>query len=631
MADAEPIRPGHAEWPAAWTTYSKLDSMEDDFRELQAGGVGLASSRASTPEDARQQLAVARKTGMKLHIALGDVTEDAGMIREFGLDPVPAIMIGGVYRGLAVDRHLFSFSAGPQRILIEPPVYSRDFPYTLGSGSVGDAKNAEPVGHYFPEIPPPVRAEVVVPTGPYDGAQHLEFVPAEVVEAPDDAALQADSVDPKFVNLTEVRNRKLHELRFDLTGMDGALLDRVGLAVYWRYDGSPSYWMFRAGESSALAATTREALRQQVRRKLAVWSEANGGEFPSDVVLALRYGDECWNVAGHLNGPAVNLPVWDFCDPAVELFRRRSGGLEHPRTWGYPEIYGRDAYAIWMYLRHLQCAELAGIVRDEAHQLAPGLIVFRNQTRAGIFKLTNDHDGSGQELLTRNLDIVHLDPYPVSSRGYQNNIPRDMSYCAGLSRRYDRPLVPWLQAHTYGYPDLLVHPGPEDIDRMAAQHEVHGPDAIMWLGWGKGLTFPRTNPESWARAVAFHKRLAVAPPAKPVARLAVIRPYDAWAVSGIRGKMIRNPADWLLQQFLEVWAVKHAQPYDVFELPPAALGEDRSSVEAEIAQYELVVSTQPRQGAWVVGEGTEGTELDPADAERVQDDFERQMKSRGWL
>jgi hypothetical protein len=153
----------------------------------------------------------------------------------------------------------------------------------------------------------------------------------------------------------------------------------------------------------------------------------------------------------------------------------------------------------------------------------------------------------------------------------------------------------------------------------------------MWLGWGKGFTFPRTNPESWAHAVAFHKRLATASPAKPTAWLAVVRPYETWAVSSIREEMIRNPADWLMQQFLEVWAVKHGLPYDAFEVPPAALGEDSSVVDAEIARYELVVSTQPRQGAWVIGEGTEGTEIDPADASRIQDEFEEQMRARGWL
>jgi hypothetical protein len=31
---------------------------------------------------------------------------------------------------------------------------------------------------------------------------------------------------------------------------------------------------------------------------------------------------------------------------------------------------------------------------------------------------------------------------------------------------------------------------------------------------------------------------------------------------------IRKPADPMLQQFLDVWAVKHGRPYDVLEVPP---------------------------------------------------------------
>ena len=634
MADKLPIRPGSPDWPLAWTTYRRRDSMEDDFRALKESGIGLVSMSGRDVDHIRQALDLARRTGMKYHIGMPDITERAALVAEAGFEPTPALMIGGVYQGKAVDRHLFSFRPGRHRIVIEPPVYSKDFPYTLGSGSVGDAKLAEPIGHYFPDIAAPVKAEVVVPLAQFDGKQHLKFIPAEIAEAPAGATLDADSVDPKFADVPEARSRKLYQLSFDLTGLDGALLDKVGLAVYWGYAGSKRYWMFGGGESCALADGTRQALRFQVRKTLAPWAEANGGKFPIDVVIAMRYGDECWHVAGHLNGPAVNYPMWDFCPLAVENFQKRSGGLEHPRTWGFPELYGRDAYAIWLYLLHEQCAEIAGIVLDEVAKVALGLLVFRNQTRAGVFKLTNDHDGSGQELLTRNLDMVHLDPYPVSNWGYRGDIPRDMHYCAGLARRYGKPLMPWMQAHSYGSPSfqgMLVHPTPADVDRMAAEHYVHAPDAVMWLGWGNGFTFPDVNPNSWRRAVAFHNRLAANPPAKPVARLAVVRPYDVRAMSSVRDGQIRNPGDWLLQQFLEVWAVLRGQPYDVFELPPAALRQDLAAIEKEIARYNLVVSTQPRKGAWAIGDGLEGSEIDPAQAETIQKDFHRQMIEKGWL
>jgi hypothetical protein len=131
-----------------------------------------------------------------------------------------------------------------------------------------------------------------------------------------------------------------------------------------------------------------------------------------------------------------------------------------------------------MYGLHKSCADLAGSARDAAHKIAPDLLVFRNTTRDGIFTLQNDHDGSGPELLTQNLDMVHLDPYPVLTKGYGNHIPRDMTYYAGLARRYAKPLVLWLQAHAYE-PMHLVHPEPHHIDRMANEHWDQGVDAVI--------------------------------------------------------------------------------------------------------------------------------------------------------
>ena len=230
-----------------------------------------------------------------------------------------------------------------------------------------------------------------------------------------------------------------------------------------------------------------------------------------------------------------------------------------------------------------------------------------------------------------NLDIVHLDPYPVNARGYSSVIPRDMSYCAGLARRYGRLLVPWMQAHTYGGPGGLQHVSAQDVDRMAQEQWAQGVDAIMWLGWGPGLTFPETRPDSWQRAIAFHRRLAAGAPPKPQARLAVLRPYRTRALSSRCGEQIRDPADWMLQRFLEMWAAKRGQPYDVFELPPAMTPEEDSKLEADLRRCPMVVSTEPRDGAWVIGSGTEGTAADPATAGALQSQFEKELESRGWL
>lgn len=625
----EAVRPGDPDWPRVWTTYRPVGSLEEDLPRLRAAGVGAIARSARSEAEARKLLGLVRRHGLRIVIDIPDITEHADLVEREAGTAVPAVMLGGVHRGRAIDRHLFTFSPGPQEITVEPPVYNREYAYTRGSGAVGRAKEAERIAHYYPDIGPPVRAEIVVPRRLFDGAQHLTIVTASIEEMPPGTRVEEDSL-AGLPETEEGRGRRLYRLRFDLSGLEGVLLDRVGVAVYWEYSGSSQYWMFGRGSVSARATSTRTALRATVRRTIETWSRANGGSFPHDAVIALRFGDECFFITGHLNGPAVSYPLWDFSEPSLRAFRARAGPIEHPRTWGHPEIYGPDAAAWWLHALHEGCAELCGVAREEVDRLAPGLLVFRNQTRMGVFHPSNDHDGSGQDLLSRHLDLVHLDPYPVGRNGYSPCIPRDMSYCAGLARRYGKPLVPWMQAHVYG-PGGLEHVAPGDVDRMAAEQSAQGVDAIMWLGYGPGFTFPAARPESWERAIELHRRLAAAPPKRPRARLAVLRSYRAWAASGHEDGRLRNPADWLLQQWLEVWAVEEGRPYDVFEVAPRLTRGDRKALEASLSTYELRVSTEPREDAWVIGEGTSGTTADPASAGEVRARFRREIEERGWL
>lgn len=624
-----PIRPGDPAWPVAWISYRTVESLDKDIADLKAHGVGLMSVRARDVAGARKMLETARQTGMKYQFEISEVTEEAQVVRDAGLEPVDALMIGGVYGGKAIDRHLFRFSAGKHEIVVEQPVYDKGFAYTLGSRGTGAPGAGEPMGHYFLEMPDPVRAEIVVPLRKFDGKQHLKIVPATISAAPPGSRPENDTVTAAMPAASETKGRKLYRVSFDLTGLDSALLDQVGVAVYWPNHGSPKYWMFGRGTVSAAAESTRQGLRAAVRKDLQKWSEANGGSFPLDVVLAARFGDECFYTTGHsqANGASmVNYPLWEYSEPSIQAFHKHAGTIEYPRTWGFPEIYGTGAYSWWMYTLHEQAAALAGVIREEIAKSAPGLLLFRNTTRAGIFDLSNDHDGSGQELLTRNLDVVHLDPYPIGAGGYGANIPRDMSYCAGLARRYHRLLIPWMQAHTYlGSP----HPTPEQIDRMAGEQWAQGVDAIMWLGYGD--TFPKVRPDSWERAAAFHKRLAASLPPKPKAKLAVLRSYNAWAVSSRWEDQIRNPADWTLQQLLEVWAVEHGQAYDVFEVAPEISSAERDALAKELQRYSYVVSTMPWKGAMVVGAGTEGRSVDPATAKEVQHGYELELSRRDWL
>ena len=626
------VRPGSPDWPVAWISYRNVKSMEQDFADLKAHGVGLASVRTGSVEECRRTLATARRFAMKLHIEFPDITEDAKVVRAAGLEPADAIMIGGVYRGKAIDRHVFAFTAGKQEIVIEPPVYDRKFAYSRGGSSFsGPGAKGEPIAHYFPNMPDPVRAEIVVPLRAFDGRQHLQIIPAQITPAAPKTKIERDSVTADLPPSSETAQRKLFKLSFDLTGLESALLDQVGIAVYWPYHGYPQYWMFGSGLVSAAADSTREALRRTVRKSVGVWSEANGGEFPVDTVIAARFGDECFFTTGHVlpNADTVSYPLWEYSAPQIAAYRKHAGALEFPRTWGFPEIYGPDAYAWWQYAFHEKCAELAGLVREEVAHSAPGLLIFRNTTRAGVFSLGNDHDGSGPELLTRNLDLVHLDPYPVTGGGYQEDtIPTDMSYYAGLARRYRRPLVPWLQAHAYGGPGGLVDPTPEQLDHMVAQHLAQGVDAIIWLGYGN--TFPAKRPDSWERAGEIHRKLAKELPPKPHARLAVLRSYRSWALASYSDGKLRNPGDWMLQGLLYVWAVRLGQPYDVFELAPSLSPAERARLQSDLKKYPYVVSNVPFEGAWVLGQGTEGKSVNPSDSAAVRADLEAQLHSRGW-
>src|SRR5574340_127236 len=190
---AEAIRPGHPEWPVAWTSYKQVVSPEQDFADMKSDGIGLVAYGARTVDEARRALAVARRFKMKLEISLPDATKNAAMIREAGYEPSPALMIGGAYRGKAIDRHLFRFEARQQAIIVEPPVYNRAFAYTLGSRSTGPRAAGEPIAHYYPDMPAPVRAEVVVPLRKFDGRPHVRVLTARIEPAPPGSAPEVDT------------------------------------------------------------------------------------------------------------------------------------------------------------------------------------------------------------------------------------------------------------------------------------------------------------------------------------------------------------------------------------------------------------------------------------------------------
>ena len=626
---AEPI-------PKVWMSCYGGGDVEATYVDCRAHGVDVVEAESYSVERCRKALAAARKTGVKLFVGGVDPSEDARTIR-LGRPCERAVMIGGAYMGKAVDRYLFAFSAARHEIVVEPPVYSPRQPYRREVKGADGKPHRVRGGHYFEDFEP-VRAEVVVPLSLFDGKQHLAVVPAEMRLVPSNTKVENDSVKPEMAEMPEIRERRIVSLSFDLSSFTNALLDKIGIAVYWRSVKDP-VWEKERAHLSPFSSHTRAAARCDAIERLDRWKEANGGTFPSDTVVGFRFGDETFNVSGHLGSSACSYPLWDYSDSALAAFASAVGdGTLAPRTWGFPEIYGSRAYAVFLYGYHAACARLVRACVDAVHGISPGMHVFRNTTRGSVWTYMNDHDGTGQELLVRELDIVHLDPYPVSDKYSDWMIPGDMAYMSGLARRYGKPIMPWLQAHSYA-PNGLRHVTPEDVSRMYAQHGEFAPDALMWLTYDTRryttATFPNCNPASWERAreihAAFHAKTSWD---KPKARLAVLRPYSMRAlvceVEQEKRWAFRNPADVLLGSFVKAWSVRFGRQYDVFEIPPDESPGERDARDRALAQYDVIASTVPYPRARVIGAGTEGTVMTTAQMHDAYMNFVAEIENGKW-
>ena len=661
--------------PRVWMSTIGQSDMTETIRMCAEQGVDCVEVPTWQVDDCRRSLAALRKYGVKGFTSSGsDPSMDSRPASRDGKPCERAVCTGGAYRGLAIDRNLFSFTAGPHEIVVEPPVYSRGQPYTRTVKGEDGTTHAVRSGHYFGSLRPTGQAEVVVPERLFDGAPHLRIIPCEVLTAEPGDAPENDTA--AGLSGPEIENRRLVRLRFDLTDCADCLLDKVGIAVYWESDPDGTSWKNGTGQLSVFSEHTRERARFVGFWRANQWVLANDGAFPSGDIIAIRFGDECFNISGWVDSSACSFPLWGFSESGRAAFSasatnsslvtRRSSltGADsiapvQPRTWGFPEIYGAEACGIALYEYHKAAAELARAFREGVREVTPDLLVFRNTTRADVWSQANDHDGSGQELLARELDFLHIDPYPVHGGGYSTDtIPRDMGYMAGLARRYGKPLVPWMQAHAYA-PSGLGHITPDQMRRMWAQHEPFAPDAIMWLGYGatvpgrfETMTFPNGSPESWAYAKEFHAELHSAGVESQTSKVegpsdnsslvtrhsslvprhsslvprhssltmaapaAIVRPYSTRAACcWLSGGRWRNPADHILEAWAMAWGVDNGLPYDVFELPPDP---------TELSRYKLVVSTVPLPGVdnvRVLGEGTEGTILTDADIAAMRKAF----------
>ena len=616
--------------PRVWTSTGGLGAT-DSFRaaaaDCKAHGIDVMESASGDVNFCTERLAVCRSQGMKLQIGVKDSCKADAKAKETGRYEL-AVMSGGCYKGLAIDRNLFSFAAAKHEIIVEPPVYSKGQAYAAHPHYYifGD-------GHYFGGYVPTGQAEIVVPKKLFDGRQHLCIIPAKVDIAPLGAQPDIDSADG-LADSREIRSRRLVKVSFDLTGFEGCILDKVGIAVYWHTDTSGQAWDPMRTCYSVFSPVTRERMRENVRTTLAAWTQANGGRFPDDVIAGIRLGDEVFSVTGWLNCPAASLPLWDYSVSAIATFRSAyPSGTEYPRTWGASEVYGPDAYAQFLYLFHKACADYLKGAVDEAHAAAPNIVTFRNTTRGDAWSYKNDHDGTGQELLAKTLDAIHLDPYPVLRSGYaEDSIPADMAYLSGFSRRYGKPLMPWLQAHEF-LSCGLVHPEPDDLWHIWQQTQPFAPDAIIYLGYnprGGMSTFPCGNPSSWEKAREVNeafKSLPRQPRKRP--SLAIVRPYSARALVNETSKSFINPADVVLREFARAWSCDLSRAYDVFEVPPYETKESSDRRLRELGQYSHVVSSVDWPGAINVARMFAEKEMSKTELGHLRRRFHIELQRRG--
>ena len=655
-------------FPKVWMCVTWREPFEDSVRLCAEQGVDVVEVPTWSVGQCENILALLRKYGVKGFTHSGfNPPQDVRPTLRHGRPCERAVCSGGAYRGLSIDRNLFSFTPGPHEIVVEPPVYSKHQPYTRRVKGPDGVERTEKDGHYFGNIVPTGEAEIIVPERLFDGAPHVRIIRCEVLPPEPGDTPENDSA--AGLSGTEIDNRRLLRLKFDLTDCADCLLDKVGIAVYWMSDTEGEKWKGGRGDLSVFSPLTRGEMRRAGHYRAEQWVLANDGTFPSGEIIAIRFGDENFNLTGWLDCPSASFPLWGFSQSGRAAFEAAEGGrfvetslpnvvgtdasgrdaptarprLVQPRTWGHPEIYGAEAYGIALYEYHKAAAALVREFREGIHEVTSDMLVFRNTTRAGSWAEGNDHDGSGQELLTRELDFLHLDPYPVAEKYNAETIPADTAYMAGLARRYGKPLLPWMQAHAASWL-ALGHPTPADMDRMWAQHLPFAPAGMMWLGFdndpkGNFCTFPHGSPKSWAHAKEMFAALHTAgePPTPPETPLALVRPYSTRAICCSLGDgSWRNPADRILETFALAWSVDNGLQYDVFELPPSfgkapfheggggeavsptsapfheggGGGAAGGSIMQALSRYPRVVSTIPLPGVAnvrVLGEGTEGT------------------------
>ena len=548
-----------------WMTYvNVVNGVDEDFRDMKAHGIqGVEINTypaiwVGDEIEPAEALECARRHDLQLAFTVENITLRADRIAAHGITPTPSVMIGGAFEGEAIDWHRFSFTPQRHEIVIEKPVFGTD--WTLGNGS------------YFAELLPPHHAEVIVKEKDYDGSQHLLILTATI----------------------EPRGEHTYLMEFDLTGAHGDL-DNVMLAVYWRMRGpiceQPQPASYFGNTASPHAISTADGFRAQIKHEIARWTDANGGTFPSDVVMGIRLGDEDFlqTVPNGPANPAQSMPLWDYSDDAIAEFERLNSDDAYPRHWGYREAFGERAYADWMWSLHCACARLLRAAKETlSEEGLEDLRTYRNLTRCNSFYVGNDHGGMSLDMAAREIDIVSADPYPASDRGFNDgSIPGDMGYVAGLARRHGKELMPWMQGHEGR------HPSPAHLTRIYEQHTAQEPTRMMYLGYGSterppvgtDATFPDGNVDSWELSRELNMQFQTRTPRCIEARVAALRDYRVWSMNAFGQD---DCLDRFFAGILDGISVRYGTHYDPIETRSLDLLNWK-----ELSPYTVVIAALP--------------------------------------
>ena len=99
--------------PRVWTSTGGMKdfaTFEKSVVDCRAHGVDVMECHARTVKSCAEYLAVCRKHGMKLQISVSDASKADWQAKKTGRYEL-AVMSGGCYKGLAIDRNLFSFTS----------------------------------------------------------------------------------------------------------------------------------------------------------------------------------------------------------------------------------------------------------------------------------------------------------------------------------------------------------------------------------------------------------------------------------------------------------------------------------------------------------------------------------------